>query len=166
MKKLVILGQGGYAMTVKDVAEQLKYEIIAMLDDKDAIYPLSSFVNYLSADTYFIPAFGNNEFRLNWIKTLKVSGAKIATLIHPKAYVSPNAKIGEGCVALPGAIINTGTEIMCGCILNLGCIVDYDCIIEEGCHICLGAIVKGENRISTLTKIDAGQVVEARKYPV
>ena len=30
-KKLVILGAGGYANTVKDVSEQLGYDVIAML---------------------------------------------------------------------------------------------------------------------------------------
>lgn len=35
MKKLVILGNGGYAHTLIDVAEQLGYEILAVLDDKD-----------------------------------------------------------------------------------------------------------------------------------
>ena len=36
--------------------------------------------------------------------------------------------------------------------------------IEEGVHICLGAIVKGENRVKTLSKIEAGEVIEARKW--
>lgn len=40
-KKLVILGAGGYGNTVKDVAEQLWYEII-QLDDADPSHPLSS----------------------------------------------------------------------------------------------------------------------------
>ena len=35
-KKLVILGAGGYANTVKDVSEQLGYDVIAMLDDRFA----------------------------------------------------------------------------------------------------------------------------------
>lgn len=47
-----------------------------------------------------------------------------------------------------------------GCIINLGAIVDYGCILEEGVHICLGAIVKGENRIEGLSKIETGEVVE------
>ena len=47
-----------------------------------------------------------------------------------------------------------------GCIINLGAIVDHGCILEEGVHICLGAIVKGENRIEKCSKIEAGEVVE------
>ena len=42
-KKLVILGAGGYANTVKDVSEQLGYDVIAMLDDRFADRTLDSF---------------------------------------------------------------------------------------------------------------------------
>ena len=47
-KKLVILGAGGYANTVKDVSEQLGYDVIAMLDDRFADRTLDSFTKYLS----------------------------------------------------------------------------------------------------------------------
>ena len=164
-KKLVILGAGGYGNTVKDVAEQLWYEII-QLDDADPLHPLSSFIDFVREGVEFIPAFGNNEFRLSWIDKLQTSGAALATLIHPTAYASPRAKIEEGVVILPHAIVNTDTIIGKGCIINLGSLIDHGCIIEEGCHICLGAIVKGENRIERLSKIEAGEVIEVRKYPV
>ena len=166
MSKLVILGAGGYASTVKDVAEQLGYEIVTLLDDKLADRPLSSFVNYILDDVSFIPAFGNNNFRLQWLDKLTESGANLATLIHPTAYVSPKAVIGPGTVILPHAVVNTDVIIQRGCIINLSAIIDHGCTIEEGCHICLGAIVKGDNRIAKGTKIEAGEVVEARKYPV
>lgn len=164
--KLVILGQGGYAMTVKDIAEQLGYEIIAMLDDKDKQNPLASFTRFTCDNIYFIPAFGNNEFRLEWVEKLQAAGFRLATLIHPSAYVSPKARINEGCVVLPKAVINTGVEIRKACIINLGAIVDHGSIVEEGCHICIGAIVKGENCVPRLTKIEAGEVIQARYWPV
>ena len=153
-------------MTVKDVAEQLGYEIVALLDDKDKANPLSSFTNYIDGDTCFIPAFGNNEFRLEWVKKLQVAGARIVTLIHPRAYVSPKAQIDEGCVILPNAVINTGVEIKRGCIINIGALIDHGTIVEEGCHICLGAIVKGENRVARLMKIEAGEVIQTKYWPI
>ena len=39
-------------------------------------------------------------------------------------------------------------------------------ILEDGCYICLGAIVKGENRIPEGTKIEAGEVAERGAYPL
>lgn len=87
MKRLVILGAGGFGRTVKDVAEQLGYSTI-ILDDADTAHSLSSFTSYIDDNTSFIPAFGNNEFRLDWINKLQTSGVNLATLIHPTAYVS------------------------------------------------------------------------------
>ena len=159
MKRLVILGSGGYGRTVFDIAHQLGYSTI-VLDDADLAHPLSAFSSYISDDTSFIPAFGNNAFRMEWINRIEESGGKLATLIHPTAYVSPTATIHPGTVILPHAIVNTDVVIDRGCIINLGAIVDHGCIIEEGVHVCLGAVIKGENRIERLSKIEAGEVVE------
>ena len=165
MKRLVILGSGGYGRTVADVAHQLGYTTI-ILDDADPVHPLSSFTSYIDEHTSFIPAFGNNAFRLEWINMIEESGGRLATLIHSTAYVSPTAIINPGTVILPHAIINTDVVVGKGCIINLGAIVDHGCIIEEGVHICLGAIVKGENRIEKCSKIEAGEVVERGQYPL
>ena len=165
MKRLVILGSGGYGRTVADVAHQLGYSTI-VLDDADIVHPLSTFSSYISDDTFFIPAFGNNAFRMEWINRIEESCGNLATLIHPTAYVSPTATINPGTVILPHAIINTDVVVEKGCIINLGAIIDHGCIIEEGVHICLGAIVKGENRIERCTKIEAGEVVERGQYPL
>lgn len=159
MNRLVILGACGYGRTVADVAHQLGYST-TVLDDTDPAHPLSTFSSYIDDNTSFIPAFGNNKFRLEWINRIEESGGQLATLIHPTAYVSPNATINPGTVILPHAIVNTDVVINRGCIINLGAIVDHGCILEEGVHICLGAIVKGENQIERLSKIEAGEVVE------
>lgn len=159
MKRLVILGAGGYGRTVADVAHQLGYTAI-VLDDADPAHPLSSFQSYINSSTYFIPAFGNNSFRLEWINRIEESRGQLATLIHPTAYVSPTATINQGTVILPHAIVNTNVVVGKGCIINLGAIVDHGCVLEEGVHICTGAIVKGENRIEKCSKIEAGEVVE------
>ena len=162
---MVILGAGGYGSVVADVALQLGYEIV-QLDDTDKDHPLDSFAEYIREVVSFIPAFGNNAFRLEWLDKLKAAGAEIATLIHPTAYVSPKASIAEGVVILPHAIVNTDVTIERGCIINLGAMVDHGCVVEEGVHICLGSIVKAENRVAALSKIDAGEVIEARIWPL
>ena len=164
-RRVVILGAGGYGRTVADVAEQLGYNIL-FLDDSLPGHELSSFSSYIDDQTEFIPAFGNNAFRMEWINRIEERGGKLATLIHPTAYVSPTATINPGTVILPHAVVNTDVVIDRGCIINLGAIVDHGCILEEGVHICLGAIVKGENRIEKCSKIEAGEVVERGQYPL
>ena len=159
MKRLVILGSGGYGRTVADVAEQLGYNTI-FLDDADPAHPLLTFQSYIDEHTFFIPAFGNNAFRLEWINRIEDNGGQLAALIHPTAYVSHTAIINPGTVILPHAIVNTDVAISCGCIINLGAIIDHGCVLEEGVHIAPGAVIKGENRIEKCSKIEAGEVVE------
>ncbi len=61
---------------------------------------------------------------------------------------------------------DTNTTIQRGCIINLGASIDHSCVIEEGVYVCLGAIVKGKNRVKALSKIEAGEVVQVRTWSV
>ena len=169
--KLIILGAGGYGKTVADMAQQSgRYVEVHFLDDnstdKRVVGKCSDYINHIAPDTELYPAFGNNESRLHWLERLESAGAKIPTLIHHTAYVSPEAIVAVGAVVLPKAIINTGVMVNRGCIINCGVIIDHGCVIEDCVHICLGAIVKAENRIPRCTKVEAGAIVENRMYPI
>lgn len=173
MKKnrLLILGAGGYGRTVADVADQSgKFEQILFLDDsvyaENVLGKCAEYAAFADENTVFYPAFGSNENRLMWLDRLRSGGCRVANIIHPTAYVSPTAVLAEGCAVLPHAIVNTGCRIEAGCIVNCGAIVDHDCILEAGVHVCLGAIVKAENRIPRCRKIEAGEIVANRTYPV
>ena len=167
--RLVILGAGGYGQTVADVASQLKrYNEILFLDDNaiSAVGKCEDYKEYLDSEFEIYPAFGNNEMRLEWINCLLEEGARVPTIIHPTAYVSPSVVVECGNVILPNAVVNTSCYLGKGCIINCGAIIDHGCVMEDGVHICLGAIVKGDNRIKKCIKIEAGEVIPARKYPV
>jgi len=169
--RLIILGAGGYGRTAADAAAQTgRYDEILFLDDnataEDVIGKCADYADHADENTLFYPAFGNNEGRVSWLKRLSDSRCKAATIVHPAAYVSPTVQIAEGNVILPHAIVNTGCELKPGCIVNCGAIVDHGCILEEGVHVCLGAIVKAENRIPKCMKIEAGEIIANRTYPV
>ena len=167
--KLVIIGAGGYGQTVCDVAEQSgKYEEIVFLDDnkiaENVVGKCADFEKFIAEDTEIYPAFGNNEARISFIEKLEEKGANIPIIIHKTAYISPKATVAEGTVVLPFAVINTDCHVKEGCIINCNCVIDHGCVIERGVHVCLGALVKAENRIPALMKVEAGQVIENRTY--
>lgn len=169
--RLIILGAGGYGRTVADVAEQTgQFDGIAFLDDNSAAPDVAGkcaeFARFCDGQTAFYPAFGNNEGRLKWLYRLQEAGCAIPTIIHPTAYVTPTAQVEPGTVILPHAIVNTNCVVKAGCIVNCGAIIDHGCVLEEGVHICLGAIIKAENRIPRCMKIEAGEVVQNRAYPL
>lgn len=171
MKKLLILGAGGYGKTIGDLASQLnRYESIAFLDDGrtgDGILgTCADYLRFCDGQTEVYPAFGNNAIRMEWLSRLRENGVAVPTLVHPRAYVSPTAKLGVGTMVLPMAVVNTGVTVEDGCIINIGALIDHDSVIGTGTHLAPGAIVKAENRIPAGVKIDSGKVVENREYPL
>ena len=171
MKTLLILGAGGYGKTIADVADQLGiYERIAFLDDgkegPDILGRCADYASYTDENTDVYPAFGNNEYRMRWLSTLLAEKIAVPTLVHPRAYVSPRAKLGVGTTVLPMAVVNTGVTVGNGCIINIGALIDHDSVIEAGTHLAPGAIVKAENRIRAGSKINSGDVIENRQYPL
>ncbi len=169
--RLIILGAGGYGKTVADVARQLgTYDSACFLDDgkegREILGKCGDFSQFIEGNTHFYPAFGNNAIRLAWLHRLKEAGAEIPTLVHPRAYVSPTAVLGEGTVVLPLAAVNTGVRVETGCIINIGALIDHDCVIEAGAHLCPGAVVKAENRVPAGAKIESGEVILARVLPL
>ena len=167
--RLIILGAGGHGRVVADIAEQTgKYDEVVFLDDNSnddkVIGKCNDYIKFKSQDTVMYPAFGNNRGRVDWENKIEDAGIKLAKIIHPLAYISPRADIADGCVIMPYAIVNTSTVVKKACIINIGAIVDHDCILDEGCHLAPGAIVKGENRVPTCTKIDSGEVVALQYY--
>ena len=171
MKKLLILGAGGYGKTVADVARQLgTYDKIAFLDDgrtgPEILGACEEYALFCDGDTQVYPAFGNNEIRKNWLERLLWEDIPVPTLVHPTAYVSPAAMLGSGTVVLPKAVVNTGVTVGIGCIINIGSLIDHDSIIGDYTHLAPGAIVKAENRIPGGIKIDSGEVIENREYPL
>ena len=166
---LIILGAGGYGRTVADVAAQTgQFDEISFLDDNstvlDVIGKCAEFERFRDSQTAFYPAFGNNESRMMWLYHLREAGCAIPTIIHPTAYVSPTAQVEPGTVILPHVIVNTSCVVKAGCIVNCGAIVDHGCVLEEGVHICVGAIVKADNRIPGKMKVEAGVVIERNTY--
>ena len=169
--KLLIIGAGGYGRTVEDVAKQLGgFEKIAFLDDSKTgngvLGRCEEYAMFCDDDTAAYPAFGNNELRMQWLEVLMEEGILVPTLVHPDAYVSPTATVCAGSVVLPKAVVNTGVTVGMGCIINIGALIDHDSVIENGVHLAPGAIVKAQNRIAALSKIDSGTVVDNRQYPL
>ena len=164
MKRLVILGSGGYGKTVEDIVLSANmYDEIVFLDDgsKDARVAgkCADFEKYISTDTHFYPAFGNNPLRIKWMDTILDAGGFVPTIVHPQTYVSRNAVIGQGTVVLPNATVNTTAVIGRGCIVNFGAVVDHDVVIGEGVHLCLNCAVKAYNHIPPYSKIEAGKII-------
>lgn len=166
---LVIIGAGGHAKVVIEVARSLGYEIAGCTghssQGKDVLG-----VPYLGNDTIlpelsarglkkvFI-ALGDNKRREESANQAVPLGYELATLVSPHACISPSAQIEPGALIMPGAIINAATIIKRLCIINTGASVDHDCIIEDAAHIAPGAHLSGGVRVGRRVLIGTGSAI-------
>lgn len=163
MKALVIIGASGHGKVVADIAVRCGYKDIVFLDDNPDIencgrYPViggCSRVKSISGDV--VVAIGNPVIRRNIQESLEQE--RLATLIHPKAFIAEDVVIGRGTVVMAGTVINPGSTIGRGCIVNTCASVDHDCRLGNYVHIAVGAHVAGSVEIGEDTWIGAGATV-------
>jgi UDP-3-O-[3-hydroxymyristoyl] glucosamine N-acyltransferase len=156
-RNLIIVGAGQYSKVASEIAESTGFETIAFLDDNasNAIGTLSDMRKYVGDYCYAIVAIGNSKLRRQLLEELEECGYTIATLIHPRAYVSPSAFIMKGCIIEPMVVIQTGAILETGVFASAGSIVNHDCVIGEVCHLDVGSVLKSNSTIPSGTKIEA-----------
>ena len=163
MKKLLILGAGGFGLMIRETAALLGYEIVAFLDDAakgaDVIGKCCDYKEKLEEYPTAVAAFGNNNTRLFWTEQLLSAGYQVPAIVHPSATVSPSAVLKEGCFVMQRAVVNTHTVIGQAALINSGSVVDHDSVIGAGTHVGLGSIVKANCTIPSRKKVEAGEVI-------
>ena len=170
MKRLLVMGAGGHAKVVAESAIACLPSIeLAFID---ARYPELSTVlgwpvigldsdvpSFLNEYPHIVVALGDNRLRAHRIAGLKNVGFELATVIHPRAWVSPTATIGCGTVIFAGAVINSGACLGEGCIVNTGATIDHDCNLGHGVHVSPGAHLGGGTIVGDRTWIGIGAAV-------
>lgn len=170
MSVLLILGAGGHGRVVADsAAAQGKWDRIAFCDDR---YPSMDGPEWpvIGDSTAFFRqaedeqlerfiAIGDARTRLAAVDRLRAMGCASPTIIHPRAVVSPFARVGAGTVVIAGAVVNIGASIGPACIINTGATVDHDCALEDGVHVCPGAHLAGNVTVGQGTWIGIGSAI-------
>ena len=169
MRRLLIIGGGGHAKVVADLALTLNlWDSLLFLDDK---YPtLKQVLNFPilgSCDdlekviaeyniTEVFVAIGNNFNRLKWLKQCTILGLTIVNLIHPSAIVSTFTQLGKGILIMPLSIINCSAKIEDGCIINSAAVIEHDCLLQKAVHISPNAALAGEVEVGSMSWIGMG----------
>lgn len=175
MKKIILIGAGGHAKSCIDVIEYSgEYELTGLIDIKEKVgesllgYPIidsdENIAKYINNDTYFLITIGHlhkgsSEKRRKIFEKLKENGAKFATVISKDAYVSKNAKIGEGTIVMHNAFLNTGAEVGKNCIINNNAHLEHDVKVKDHCHISTATVLNGEVIIGEETFVGSHSTV-------
>lgn len=170
MKRLLIVGAGGHGRSVAEaVAAAGEFEVAGFVDDaypgldRALGFPVLGKVTDLArfrdtADHVFI-AIGNNVLRQRLAAEIQKAGFVLATVIHPRAIVSPSAVIGSGSVVMAGAIIGTEAVLGEGTIVNCAAVVDHHCRVGDFGHLGVNAAMAGGSTLGAGAWMQAGSAL-------
>jgi sugar O-acyltransferase (sialic acid O-acetyltransferase NeuD family) len=159
--RVVIVGAGGYGRVVLDVllTSGLGDRVLGFYDDAHAALsgevrgvPILGDVGMLKSmlsvePVHVVVAITDNEVRLQVANSLRSLGARFLSAVHPEAYVSETAVIGDGCVLAAGTVVHPDAAIGSHCFLGPGSVVDRDAEVGAGAWISAGAVVGSGARV-------------------
>ncbi|MGQ9922586.1 MAG: acetyltransferase [Armatimonadota bacterium] len=102
---------------------------------------------------------GDNAARVQMWRAAVQAGLETPPLVHPAAYVSCNARIGQGTFIAAGAVIGSAAEIGECCIVNTGATVDHNCLLQTGANLCPGVHLAGRVRVGEGAFVGTGAAV-------
>jgi len=108
---------------------------------------------------YFVGT-GDNEMRKSITSYIIENTQKYPiNCIHPKAIISPSAKIGHGNLICPGAVVYTDAIIEDSTIINTNCVIEHDCHVKNYAQISPGSTICGYVEVGELAFVGAGASV-------
>lgn len=163
MNNLLILGAGQYGRVVRETAESMGcYGQIEFLDDNSplAVGKLAQYEGYVTQFSSAFVAMGNPELRLRWLNDLKLAGFDLPVLIHPRAYVSPSAKLEGGTIVEAMAVVNSEAVVEMGGLICAGAVVNHNSHVCKCCQVDCNAVVAANAVVPKGTKVLSCKVFE------
>jgi sugar O-acyltransferase (sialic acid O-acetyltransferase NeuD family) len=163
--RVAIVGAGGYGRVALDVllASGLGDRVLGFYDDAHAALsgevrgvPILGDVGMLKSmlsvePVHVVVAITDNETRLQVANSLRVLGAQFLSVVHPAAYVSEAAVVGDGCVLAAGTVVHPDAAVGSHCFLGPRSVVDRDAEVGAGTWISAGAVVGSGARVGART---------------
>jgi sugar O-acyltransferase (sialic acid O-acetyltransferase NeuD family) len=174
--RVAIVGAGGYGRVALDVmlASGFGDRVLGFYDDAHAALsgevrgvPILGDVGMLKSmlsvePVHIVVAITDNEARLQVANSLRGLGARFLTPVHPEAYVSEAAVIGDGSVVAAGAIVHPDAAVGSHCFLGPRAVVERDAEVGAGTWISAGAIVGPGARIGARVVLGQNASVERK----
>lgn len=169
LRPLIILGAGGHAVSVSNVALSLGHKEIFFLDKKKSGISLLGFKVISDLDGFsncenlsFVIGIGDNftreKMHQEWTK--KYPTLYFPPLIHPSAVISFFSEVGEGSVIMPNSVVGPNSRIGKFCLINTRASIDHDCVMSDFSSLAPGAVTGGRVDIGYRSAISIGSVIK------
>lgn len=164
MKKIAILGTGGFARELATLVQNINaviptFDLIGFVDgslSKGTLingYPVigdDEEINKSTEELGLVLAFGDPKLKKKVKDKFTNPLIFFPTLVHPSVIIGDKrfVEIGEGCIICAGCIITTNIVIKNFVTLNLQCTVGHDTIIKDYSSFMPSCNISGEVNIS------------------
>ena len=173
MTDLVILGAGGLAREVADVAMACEaagqdVRLLGYLDENEGSHgrELNGFrvlggLGWLREhpEVLAITGIGSTRARQKVVGSVAEAGARFATLIHPRATVGRRVEVGEGTCITAGCVVTNTIDLRQHVFLNLNATVGHDCVLESFVNVSPGVNVSGNVTLHVGADIGTGAAI-------
>jgi sugar O-acyltransferase (sialic acid O-acetyltransferase NeuD family) len=168
-KYLVILGAGGHAVSIANIAHSAGYIVKYFIDPYakssqiigiDVLRDLGDIPN-LDYYSYCV-ALGDNFLRQKLYQEIidQYPNLLFPPLVHDSAVISIHTKVGDGTVVMPGAIVGPNSTVGKFCILNTNASIDHDCVMADYSSIAPGVVTGGRVNIGLRSAVSIGAVIK------
>ena len=168
--RLLVVGAGGHGRSVAEAAALSgQFEVLGFLDDaapvgervlgSRVLGPVDSMADHFSVANHVIVAIGNNAVRKKLMQQLTEAGYAVATVVHPRAFVSPIAVVGQVSAIMAGTIVGTEARLGMGSIVNCGAVVDHQATVEDFGHLGVNASMAGGTVLGRGACMQAGSAL-------
>lgn len=162
---IVLLGFGGHARSVADVALSAGFDRLLFVDENAREgetylgFAVVRTLPPLSEGWQYMPCAGDNRRRMSQLERMNAAGLPLATVISPHATVGHDAAVGNGTFIAHHAHAGPSSRIGAGCILNTGAIVEHDCAVGFATHVSVNAAIAGRSRVGNYVFLGVGAIV-------
>lgn len=169
MRNLVIIGAGGFAREMFDLANACygsdpDFKIKGFLSDgpsniEEMGYPavLSKVADYMvESNDIFFCAIGKLSDRKKTVEIILSKGGKFINLIHPTAIISPSVKLGIGVGIKSFCVLASDVTVEDFTFLQSSVIMGHDVHIGRFCQVNSFAFFAGYVRVHDSVSVNAG----------
>jgi sugar O-acyltransferase (sialic acid O-acetyltransferase NeuD family) len=164
IEDLVIVGAGGGAGDVVWLVNDVngvapRWRLRGILDDDPAklgvsiagVRVMGSIAMASGLDARFVVCIAHYRrprTRSDVVARMGLPNDRFVTLVHPSAAVSPEARLGAGCLVFHSVLLNHRAVVGDHVVLSAASIVSHGAIVEDFATMALGAALCGGSRLA------------------
>ncbi len=163
---LIILGFGGHARSVADVAldrgiaDLMFVDVTARPGENFLGFPVViDMPHQLAGGWEVFPAAGENAARQRQTEHAAAKSLPMSCLVSRHAYVGKGATIQDATFIAHHAHLGPMATVGRGTIINTGAVVDHDCHVGDFTHISVNTTIAGRCKIGDQVFVGAGATV-------